>query len=193
MLVTGCAHPTVALDHNPDSHPDKGIVFLSLTQSGTDVPISWHYRETTPDEDKKPIKGSIYSYSAKTPDFNSPVGGLGVASLPAGEYEFYKCLYGGNTYYVSKDFSIPFFIKPGTANYIGNVHIDILPRSARFKLSLFDKSDRDISLIKSKYKYVHERHIRVALSELEERYSREYGVFDKYTAPTTVYITLPAR
>lgn len=102
-------------------------------------------------------------------DFQEPgsCGSLFIASLPAGDYEFYSfyvehTVFGGQAYLrPAYEFSTPFKVEAGKACYIGELKMfrlrmpnrllgmPIKPDNVRLELS--DQSSRDLALFKKKY------------------------------------------
>jgi len=98
-----------------------------------------------------------------------PCGRLAVIELRAGEYEFYSWhgesggAPGGFTMSARarQDFSKRFTVRAGRAVYLGNIHFAV--RGGSFRMSVADRQDWDLPLLRSKHPNIANDKVVVAI------------------------------
>ncbi len=179
LLLAGCTLAPVAGNYSLEGKGDTGVVFLSLTRTGTIEPSIWlklrgvgnSYSGFVAVDDQVVARDwTKLTYGSAINDFgratkDTPVGYLAAFALPAGDYEFYAW-YGaspiwmqhGDDYDItSKPFSVKFTVRPGQVTYAGNLQIELPDRiiadhrKGEFQISVSDKLARDQEVLRQKY------------------------------------------
>lgn len=179
LLLAGCTMAPLASDYSLEGKGNTGVVFLSLTRTGSiehsiwlklrgvghdyssyvaldDYGVTWDWAKLT-------FSGAINDFGKATKQ--DPVGHLAVFALPAGDYEFYSW-YGGSPIWLkhgddydvrSRPFSVKFTVRPGQVTYAGNLQIEMPDRifadyyKQEYEISVADKLERDQAVLRQKY------------------------------------------
>jgi hypothetical protein len=158
VLLGGCAPLNINLDYSLANKPGKGVVVMSMTYTPDAPTFGLNFR---PLGGKEP--DAIMSNTLPHPeDWKNPAGRLVVLELPVGKYEIFEWF--GNWLESKRPFSVPFTVVEGRATYIGNVRVDVLRELGTFRVSVTDKSDRDISLLLSRFKNIKSADIEKSIS-----------------------------
>jgi hypothetical protein len=98
------------------------------------------------------------------PDWENPRTRLITTELPAGSYEIHKWVHVDMRGVAEPDesFTVPFTVTPGRATYIGNVHVAL--GESRYAVRTFDRSERDLSLLFSRYPALQRESLDVTIS-----------------------------
>jgi hypothetical protein len=187
MVVSGCMVATAQRDHELGDGSKDGVVIVSFTQPYRTV--KWMYRDVTKSKGI-PRLTQRFVLTRIAPDVSEPIedGDTWIFALvlPRGEYEFYQWNEPENYWYYegsTADFSVRFTSVPGTATYVGNLH---LVRDGRtFRMMARDRREREISLFRTHYPKMARAHIETDLMR----------ILDPGTAAETVppLIARPAR
>ena len=169
LSLLGCATSRVLSpdeNYTPKEESTDSIAILSLTKSGLkDIPFKLAYRGI--DQENRSISGKISIYGKKDweVDLDSNIipkgkyeGKVFALKLPQGQYEFYDFIiekgYQDARWRGGKEFSIPFVVSGGKAEYIGNYHIwsqDTDGWGISYEWFQSDERIRDIPIFKEKY------------------------------------------
>ncbi len=179
-LLPGCASFSPPIDNAEEVDPSKGVLLAGLSTGGSyQVKDAWFFYRLkgTTDEhrlDAFSFAGSMARglFGRLVPTTNHfsgsgpEVGRLVAYPLEPGEYELYSwTLYvdraGGYGYVSPKNRPPPhsFKIQAGTITYLGGLHVNAIlgPNTLGFDMvfggdpDIRDRSDRDLSLLKSLY------------------------------------------
>jgi len=154
--MTGCVSFDVDRNYSLAGKTDKGLLVVSVTQTGPIGCLRYNLRGITVSKDTFVMSCAPHS----PPDWRSPRGRLSVIELPAGKYEFYKWSEVGTQYVAAKElFSAPFTIEARKANYIGNLHIQVTPERTTYNIFIRDRQDRDLPLFRSRFVNVDQKSI----------------------------------
>ncbi len=167
VLVTGCK--TKAVDTVPEtftSASEKGLAIGTITFEG-DKPVNDIYRffyEPVSDDKKFirrndgkiEIKGRVGNEAAYNGDFGDKKTYLFVIQGEPGNYAFTHYNYLDHIGYTgmvsnSKKFAIPFDIKKGEINYVGELTYIENAKPGNPRIVIWDKFDRDKKEFKKKY------------------------------------------
>ncbi|HRE17622.1 MAG TPA: hypothetical protein PLW86_11270 [Rhodocyclaceae bacterium] len=166
--LAGCANFNVKESYKLSSGEKKGLLVMSLFDTMNE-PAMLDYRpfgSLSKDYDLSIMIGNIQD----PPDWKNPRGRLVVAEIPAGKYEFFRWRSGRGsftTYESVQPFSIPFTISEGKATYIGSVMVDVRESTKKFKLSVTDGSERDLSLLRQRFRNIEASDIRLEISPIQ--------------------------
>lgn len=153
LLLSGCAAGNVSSDYSPAKRLGKGALVMSMTYTPDAPTFTLLYRPVGTNG----VEAFLSNTVPHPEDWKNPAGRLVVSELPAGNYEIFR--YVGGWYESKKPFSIPFTVVEGKAVYIGNIHVDEMRTAGTFRISVTDRSDRDIPFLRARYKNVKESDI----------------------------------
>jgi hypothetical protein len=177
--LAACSVNEIAPDTGLEPPPGEGTVVMALTRSGDVNSSIWllmhkpggrlpvqvllddWYRPRDWKQLTAPSRFNEMSYAA----LDKPIGRLAVLRLPAGEYEIYQWKgdtlawpRAGTMYTVQSDtFSVRFTVRPDAVTYLGALQL-VLPETiyrgqlhGDFQIRFGDSSERDLTLLKTKY------------------------------------------
>lgn len=172
-LFAGCSTQPTQISKEELTHlpPGNGLLIATYARPAPTERFSIEsvYYRKVGQKNGGEIGINVLPYLPLTFDFQEPesCGSLVVASLPAGDYEFYSfyvehTVLGGQAYLrPGYEFSVPFKIEAGKANYLGELKMFRLRRPNRVlgmaikaddvRIELSDQSARDLALFKKKY------------------------------------------
>lgn len=181
LISTGCAtiaSPNAAAN---DSRAEikstsNGTIVGSFTQIGRTYVRSISLRNVESGKKTTISQGTIFNRN----DFDGIIDGIGIVyayDLPPGQYEFFNYEIAFNDGFVSKTwrpkrkFSIPFSVDEGVVKYLGDIrliplqgrNIVGLPVAAGGVFMFANESDRDIPLIRSRFRELADKQVSVAV------------------------------
>ena len=178
-LLAGCAGSGVANiegSHRPAE--GNGVLVVSVTASGYLPGSLWYQVVRSSNISAKPVSIPVNDdsfgvdwRSGSSEVKNGGTGRLAVIELPQGDYELRRWVInsGNRAAYISrKPFGYRFTIQPGKTTYIGNVHVDIqhsASSSLPYAISLEDKRERDLLLLRRKYSGIRQDSVTVAIAD----------------------------
>jgi len=143
LAVSGCASvPTVSQSYTLDASTGKGLIIMSLSQSGLfglELYVTLFARSAAGGKD---IEITFVPKNRSN--------GLLWLEYPAGDYEFYRWRSAGvtgKTYYNASsttDFSKKYSVRAGRAVYLGDFRIEMSGK--KYDIKITDKSDRDMPI-----------------------------------------------
>lgn len=191
LSLVGCATTNVGRSYTLTDNSGEGLAVASLSYAGlgdSETPTCY-FRRVGSEETRSLMLNTL----PLPLDWKSPPGALVYFALPAGRYEFFRCgltrtsasapswhigkggvptnadpnyagfdsvRYPSNAIY-AKPFSIPFEILSGKATYAGNLHFTA--RIIGSEVVLFDRSERDLSLLRQRLPQLRAEQIRIAI------------------------------
>jgi len=178
-ILFSCTVPQgVTVDEKVEIGANYGLVLMSLSRSGFDVPYELYYKS----KNNKNVLDATRIDLLDVDDWlnlpgqeNDEIGGrLFVMKLPAGVYKFHdigvehgysQAEWGGAGLY---DFN--FKVLSGEAVYIGNIHVHSSnignnDMEIESHTSISDKSDRDLPMFSSRYKNLKSFDISINLAD----------------------------
>lgn len=170
-LLPGCASMSDPIGTAESVDNSKGILLAGLTSDGSQqvMDVWFFYRPKGTTEERRLDAFGVAGLLSKQNHFagsGPEVGRLIALPLEPGEYELFNwMLYahrlGGHAYLSPKNPPPPhsFKIQAGTITYLGGLHVDTILEKNIFGINLAfggnpdikDKSDRDLSVLKTKY------------------------------------------
>ena len=159
-FLTACATPNISSSYTPDTNSGQGVVFGSISYTGTYAIYRVYYRQLGSTTTSFFEFGDVSGLSVmKRNDIDAPGlrGDLFAAALPAGEYEVvgWQSRTGYLSIYPREAFSIRFTIHPGEAVYLGAFHFLVKRRMALnptvLQLNYIDEKLRDFGILLEKY------------------------------------------
>lgn len=181
-ILAGCATQNASKLITTNDLHEKGLVIVSLTQSGTpggDMSSSAYYESA----DGR-VKGHISTNAARLPlglykgDFKNTQGELSYFELPQGLYKFTGWSYAAGSVVIrSKEMNPYYFeIKQGETIYIGDIHVNAvmgnnifgMPIASSGSISINDSSERDLNLFSSLVPGIDKGNIKTRVMEAKE-------------------------
>ncbi len=159
-ILSACATPNINSSYTPNAANDQGVVFGSISYTGTYAVYRIHYRPLGSDTSSFFEFGSLSGMGVMMRnDIHVPGlrGDLFAAALPAGEYEVagWQSRSGYISLYPTEPFSIRFKVRAGEAVYLGAFHFVTKRRMALnptvLQLNYMDEKPRDFGILLEKY------------------------------------------
>jgi hypothetical protein len=170
-LLTGCANNHLKRDTiaNAGLTPTTGILIGSFARNPAAQAYysqTFYFKDVKTNEVREIKSQPTFNiFSGKTPDdFNTEEsnGGVFAFNLPAGQYVFFNFrLYQANgfsqqNWRSKEDYSIPFEVRPNTANYVGEIKLNPVTGKNIFGMSIqaggtwsiSNQMTRDVSILK---------------------------------------------
>lgn len=163
FALTGCNTNVVKKDYDFDHLvANKGIVILSITNNNAGLykgansfapTITVRNIRTAEEFQVDGIVGTAWEKHLLNND-GHPIGRVVILDLDAGAYTIsnFSTVITGTSYYSAKDKpNIVFNVRKSEVIYIGNVNFYIDEANVKFKVSVTDRSDRDLPHAKIKW------------------------------------------
>jgi hypothetical protein len=180
-LLASCALHDVGHDYVLKPGEPKGLAVAAFTFSGSSLgSLTWTVHQVV--GPKAPPTGEqqivVFSSRSEGVDWPPPIGApvpdtrlagrLAVIELAPGNYEFTRWNGSSGAYGLSstKPLAIRFKVEAGKATYIGDVHL--FWENPKYGVKVFDRSQRDLDLLRKKVPSLTEDQIVTQLAEVPD-------------------------
>lgn len=157
--AASCAPPGIPTSYTLSPDAGRGLVVFSFSSNLQSLALYIRRGGET---------SSLTSVELRTwwihPDWENPRTRLIVMELPAGAYEIHRWVDIDWRGVLEPDepFTVPFTVAPGRAAYVGNVHV--ARGETRYAVRTFDRSERDLSLLFTRYPALQRESVDVTIS-----------------------------